>query len=71
MDAVGAVSSQKVQYGAVGAVSSQKVQYGAGGAVSSQKVQYGGSWGSVFSKVSVWRQLQLGLCLLSRSMQCM
>ncbi len=26
------------------------------GAVSSQKVQYGGSWGSVFSKGSVWRQ---------------
>jgi hypothetical protein len=26
-------------------------------AVSSQKVQYGGSWGSIFSKGSVWRQL--------------
>jgi hypothetical protein len=27
-------------------------------AVSSQKVHYGGSWGSIFSKGSVWRQLR-------------
>jgi hypothetical protein len=33
-------------------------------AVSSQKVLYGGSWGSVFSKGSVCRQLRQ--CLLKR-----
>ncbi len=32
--------------------------------VSSQNVQYGGSWGSIFSKGSVW--MQLGQCLLKR-----
>jgi hypothetical protein len=33
-------------------------------AVSSQKVQYGGSWGTAFSKSSVWRQLRQ--CLLKK-----
>ncbi len=43
---------------AVGAVPVERFSTQAVEAVSSQKVQYGGSWGTAFSKCSVWRQLR-------------